>query len=175
MKEIDKINLNENEPEILRYLYMVTDFKSCQDIADDTQLTVHQVRYRMPSLRSEPVDLLEKETEENDGDIEPTKKYILNDRGRQLVSKRDLKKSKSADNSVRIDGLDDDVKELKRNVDDIKDKVDDQEIKEELDEVQEDIDNIKDWCENFNQQVTDVINEHETRLRYIESVLDEEL
>lgn len=173
MKEIDKINLNENEPEILRYLYMVSNFKSCQEIADDTQLTVHQVRYRMPSLDSEPVDLLEKISEENDGDIEPTKKYMLNDRGRQLVSKRDLKKSKSADNSVRIDGLDDDVKELKRNIDDIEEKVNDHKIREELDELQEDIDKIKNWCENFNEQVAEVINEHEERLAHIESVIDE--
>jgi predicted transcriptional regulator len=174
MKDLDEINLSDNEPEILRYLYMIDEHESCQDIADGTELKVHQVRYRMPSLDSDEVNILDIEVEENPGDIEDTKKYMLNDRGRQLVTERELKTPKSADNSVRIDSLDDDVKELKRDINDVKEKVDNDEIKEQLDEIQKDIDKIKDWCKNFNEEVTDVVNKHETRLNRIESIIDEE-
>lgn len=159
MLKIDEIDLNENEQIILRYLYMQDTHQSKSDIADSTDLSIHQVRYAMRTLDCKEMSIFDVNTDANSGDIPDTRTYMVNDRGRELVRNRNLKTSKSVENSDRIDTLENEIKN----------------VKESVNNLRYEIEKIKEFDSELSQTMESAVNEHETRLRYIESVLDEEV
>jgi hypothetical protein len=162
MLKIENIELNENEEIILRYLYMQDSHKSNKQIAKNTDLEDYQVQYAMKSLDCEQINIFDVDTDENTGDIPDTILYMLNDRGRRIVNKRDLEVSKSTENSQKIkdnkEGVEsnrDYILQLENRVQELESKLNNQNSNEKeqhvenlearVEELQNDVSYIKDW------------------------------
>jgi predicted nucleic acid-binding Zn-ribbon protein len=111
----------------------------------------------MRTLDCVEVNIFDVVKDENSGDIADTKLYMLNDRGRELVRNRNLKTSKSVENSDRIDTLENEIKNVKESVNNLRYQ----------------IEKIKEFDSELSEAMESAVNEHEERLAYIESVIDE--
>ena len=141
MLDVEEISLSENQEIILRHLFMKNRYQTNSDIESGTDLEIHQVRYAINDLKSEQVNVVEVSEKETDGDIKNAEQFLLNDRGRMLVRNRDLKISKSTENSEQIAQLKEDIEAMRR-----------------------DIAEIKQYCDSLGSEMESVVNTHRKEL-----------
>lgn len=150
MLDVEEISLSENQEIILRHLFMKNRYQTNSDIESGTDLKIHQVRYAMTDLKSNQVNVVEVSEEETDGDIKNAEQFLLDDRGRMLVRNRDLKMSKSSENSEQIAQLKDEIEAMRR-----------------------DIADIKQYCDKLGSEMEFVVNEHRNKILDMEEKIDE--
>lgn len=105
-----EIDLHENEKIILARLYKAGEYMSRSDIVADTRLNRNQVNYATEMLYHK--NLLIRIEDETRGDINNAYAYRLNDEAENIVRERSINQTKRAENSERIDSIEDDILRL---------------------------------------------------------------